>query len=134
MRGVIHPSLRSITSSLRLSGSYLNLQDSRHLNASYRVQSRSAAPALKNERLHFIAQRTERANMLEHAAAQPTSDWHPDKLPVVGLCATRGGANLVGLKEKPINRPPSATPVTIKRLSGQMYHLVLIRQLLLHVC
>lgn len=89
---------------------------------------------LKSERLHFIAQRTERANTLEHAAAQPTSDWHPDKLPVVGLCATRGGANRLGLREKPINRPPSATSVIIKRFSGQMYHLVLIRQLLLHVC
>lgn len=89
---------------------------------------------LKNERLHVIAQRTERANTPEHAAAQPTSDRHPDKPPVVGLCATRRGANLLGLEEKPINRPPSAASVTIKRFSGQMYHLVLIRQLLLHVC
>lgn len=79
-----------------------------------------ASPCAEQERRagvkeHFIAQHYERANALEHAAAQPTSDWHPDKPPVVGLCATRGGATLLGLKEKPINRPPSAASVTIKR-------------------
>lgn len=102
-----------------------------HLRPSRRVQGKSATPPLKKELLRSLVQRAERTNRLEHASARPRSDWHLDKMPAAGLCATRGGVNLLGFKEKLINRPPSAKGFTINRFLGQMYHLVLIRQPLL---